>query len=127
MDFSIKELPKVNISESGLSVTFSIVEGHSLAQLDMTEMTVGIGQRHFYFNRLIVPPAIRRQGLATRLVTELLKYAVENKINIELDINSYNDGGLSKEQLHTFYSKFGFTKGTETELEFLWEANHKAS
>lgn len=58
--------------------------------------------------RLIVQEPYRNQGIATALMTELVKYLDSHDLYADLCINSYGD--LSHEQLVQFYMKFGFTK-----------------
>ncbi len=60
----------------------------------------------WYIPRLIVPPKLRHQGLATSLLSELASWADDNRIKLVLYINPYGD--LDREQLQKLYYKFGF-------------------
>jgi GNAT superfamily N-acetyltransferase len=64
------------------------------------------GQVWYYFNRLVVHGKIRHQGIATRLMQEMVEWVDYKKINVLLEINPYGD--LDLEQLIIFYGKFGF-------------------
>ena len=60
----------------------------------------------YYFNRLVVHGKIRKKGVGTRLMQEMIDWADYKKINIILEINPY--GEMDLEQLIIFYGKFGF-------------------
>ena len=62
----------------------------------------------FYFNRLFVNQKIRRMGVATDLMTQVINWADTEKFNIFIEINPYGD--LDFDQLVNFYKKFGFTQ-----------------
>jgi len=65
-------------------------------------------QTWYYFNRLNVPVRLRQQGIAKKLLQEVIEWADSIKVNILLDINPYGD--LSYEQLEVLYQKYGFQK-----------------
>lgn len=62
----------------------------------------------WFFNRLFVPEKLRRRGLATKLMEQVVTWADQEKINILNTINPYGD--LNLEQLIHFYSKYGFVQ-----------------
>jgi len=64
------------------------------------------GEVWYYFNRLFVPQQLRRQGIATKLMTQVVEWADTNNYNIWNDINPY--GEMDLDQLIKFYKKFGF-------------------
>ena len=89
------------------SKTFSHIEGSYIALCELS-----IYQSHklegvwYYFNRLSVPPKLRKKGIAKKLLGEMCEWADDKEINIWLDINPYGD--LDLRQLISLYSKFGF-------------------
>ena len=60
----------------------------------------------WYFNRLFVRNKFRGLGVATELMKKLINFIEEKKILLVCDVNPYGD--LTKEQLISFYKKFGF-------------------
>jgi len=72
------------------------------------------GDNVWYFNRLFVPKQIRKKGIASRLLQELVKIMEEDKIIMICEINAYGD--LEEEELVDLYKKYGFK---ETPDEYL--------
>ena len=100
-----------------LSSSFRYVEDNylALAELSIIDFEFlkdivkeGEDETWVFFNRLIVPPAIRNRGVATKLMEQVIEWADEEKINIFNGVNAYGD--LNLPQLIRFYSKFGFKK-----------------
>jgi len=88
-----------------------------LSEIDLStlESVIPITDRlkqWFYFNRLFVNHRIRKQGLGTKLMEEVIQWADENKYNIYLEINPYGEMGMN--DLINFYEKFGFTQINDT-------------
>ncbi len=58
------------------------------------------------FPRLFVPKSMRNQGIASFLMSELIKILDDNKITLMGGI--YPTGDLDYDRLTTFYKKYGF-------------------
>jgi len=80
-------------------------------------------QDWYYFNRLNIPVRLRQQGIAKKLLQEMIEWADLEKINILLDINPYGD--LSYEQLEVLYQKFGFQKLEKCYVRYFKEQEEK--
>ena len=62
----------------------------------------------WYINRLIVHPAVRKQGIAKALMSELIKIADQEHFDLLLEVFGY--GEMSNEDLKAFFARFGFTE-----------------
>jgi GNAT superfamily N-acetyltransferase len=69
-----------------------------------------------YFNRLFVPPRLRRKGVGTELMTTVCGLADERHVHILNEINPYGD--MTFEQLLTFFEKFGFIQIGSTHVVY---------
>jgi GNAT superfamily N-acetyltransferase len=85
------------------NITVSHIEDGYLSSASVSILP---NQKEWYFNRLFVSPSVRKKGIATKLMSELVKKLDENKIDLFLDINPY--GNLNYKQLENFYRQFGF-------------------
>lgn len=61
----------------------------------------------WYINRIIVHPTMRKQGIATSLMHELIKLADREEYYLFLEVNSYGD--MNNDALKVFFTRFGFT------------------
>ncbi len=103
-----------------------------LAVCDLTQIYNDLLKEHgikhknqtwYYFNRLNVPVRLRQQGIAKKLLQEMIEWADSIKANILLDINPYGD--LSYEQLEVLYQKFGFQKLEKCYVRYFKEQGEK--
>ena len=101
--------------ESPVSVSFHAVEnGMSIGVIDasLSPSDVLINgesiKDSWYFNRIFVKPQCRKRGIASKLMTEFISFIRKKKIFMVCDINAYGD--MDREQLSTFYQKFGFVE-----------------
>lgn len=76
-----------------------------IAQVEATKTS-----SNWLVTRLIVPPDLRGQGIASRLMQELTAWADFNNHTLILTINPYRD--LNYQQLKGFYEKYKFVAGT---------------
>ena len=92
----------------------------ALAEVSLVDYDLGLDKvtdrelpkdNWYFFSRLNVPRPIRRQGLATELMLDLVDWADSCKCNIVNPINPYGDLDLT--QLVKFYKKFGFEEISE--------------
>lgn len=74
---------------------------YKMAQVEAQEI-----KDSWLVTRLIVPPSMRQQGIASQLMQTMCSWADEGKHKLVLTINPYGD--LSREQLQVFVKKFGF-------------------
>jgi len=94
--------------------SFHHIEKSKIALCELTEIPVSLiadvvknpEGTWVYFNRLNVPPVMRRKGIAKKLLMEMVDWADQDKISIYVDINPYGD--LNLRQLVSLYGKFGF-------------------
>lgn len=63
-------------------------------------------------NALQVDPALRRKGLATQAMTEITQLSDQFGITLHLEVTPIWDRPMPREQLATFYARFGFSGGT---------------
>ncbi len=75
----------------------------TLSQLEVSRC----GEKLWYINRLIVNPTVRKKGIATALMVELIKIADLEEFTLILEINGYGD--MSNEALKVFFTRYGFT------------------
>lgn len=62
--------------------------------------------KDWYFNRILVSNRLRGNGIASKILNELLKFMRNNKYNLLCEINPYGD--LSYNQLKDWYIRHGF-------------------
>lgn len=94
--------------EHHLAVNAVLVPMEGLSKLAVCEVTLLNKPEPAYFSRLLVPPEFRKQGIATVLMTLMCKRLDARRIDLLCEINPY--GEMNKEQLTTFYKKFGFVE-----------------
>ena len=83
---------------------------------------------HLYFNylgdihldSLIVPKALRKQGIGSKVMKELVELADEHKLRIILTVAHKDDdmGTTSRARLISFYKRFGFTENKGRNIDF---------
>lgn len=90
-----------------------ILDPCSLASAEFAELPedfcyeMGLSKGNwYYFSRLIVPPKHRRNGVAAKLMEDVVGWSDDENISIYLDINPYGD--MCLESLIRFYTKYGF-------------------
>lgn len=101
---------------------YARVDGY-LAQIDGVYVNNRelCGVEGYYITRLIVPEEIRGQGVASSMMTELVKLADDKEVSLVLEVNSY--GSLTHEELIKFYEKYGFSESAEQEGVYIRKAN----
>ena len=75
--------------------SFHHIKNNKIALCELTEIPISFvvdkvknpEGTWVYFNRLNTPPAIRRKGIAKKLLTEMIEWADTDKISIYLHIN----------------------------------------
>jgi len=67
-----------------------------------------------FFSRLLVPRAIRNQGVATALMDEVVAWADEKNIGIYNGVNPYDGSDLDR--LINFYERYGFIEVSPKEM-----------
>lgn len=106
--------------------SFSIIDENRMGSVELSRVFAN-NCDWFYFNRLFVPRKIRRRGIASKLLEQLVIWADNEKVNIYLPINPYGDEeyGLDLEGLVELYSKYGFKliQGKDGSMYRLWNGN----
>lgn len=100
--FTGGNMDSLNVVNTNDYVSVSVIVDRHLASAEVSRLDNNL----WYFNRLIVPSAIRNQGIATRIMEQLVKILDTEKITLACDINPYGD--LDFNQLYKFYKKYGF-------------------
>ncbi len=75
----------------------------------------------WYINRLIVHPAVRKQGIAAALMKELIRIAYQEHLDLMLEVFAY--GEMSNQDLKAFFTRFGFTESGSAYIRKSVESN----
>jgi len=67
-----------------------------------------MGKDELYLSKIIVPSDGRNEGIGTKVMIELCKYADQKKLVISLNPSDEYGGTVSK--LKRFYKRFGFVE-----------------
>lgn len=96
--------------------SFNIKKGIHLASAELSKMenkdvamylkSIKDTAEVWYFNRLIVPPIMRKKGVANKLLQQVAEWADIEEVTILNTVSPYGD--LNMKQLIKLYSKFGF-------------------
>lgn len=100
-----------------LSVINNIIAEMTINQIAEQPFKIEPTEKWFFFNRLNVPPKVRRKGIATAMMTTLVQLADNYSINIMNTINP--SGDMTMAQLVTFYAKYGFESVGPVEYGFV--------
>lgn len=68
-------------------------------------------QNIFYFRKFYIDKNFRKKGLSNVLMTELIKYLDQHKINLICDVSPYD--GSTYQQLYKIYNKYNFKERDE--------------
>lgn len=82
----------------------------ALASIDLVHGRDILPEEGWIITRVLVPKELRRQGIGTLLMQEVLLDADQQGISLYLEINPYGDGGPDYNQLEAWYKKLGFVE-----------------
>lgn len=105
--------PKDSIQEKVEEIKDKILDKNKDIKLDLTS---GL-KDSFTLNKIIIPKDKRGEGMGTKIMNDIIKYADENKLRIDLT-PSIDFGGSSVSRLKNFYKKFGFVENKGKNKDF---------
>lgn len=105
---------KILISEE----QYRLIEGHyvELPTIEGVRLELYEKDNKLQLDAIIVPKGMRKQGLGSKIMKQVVKYSEEVKKPIFLSPDT-SYGGSSFERLVKFYKRFGFVKNNDKHLD----------
>lgn len=98
--------------------------GETQESLGLEEFDITIDRRgatpSLYLDSIVVPKATRKQGIGTKALERLVRFADERGLMVALSLGDKNNdtGTTSRERLRKFYSRFGFVSNRGRNKDF---------
>ena len=109
-------IPQQHLKENLDTLKNTLKNKYPGLQLQVHNMNSGKPNEYIYLSRIIVPNDVRNEGMGTKVMLELIKYADSKGRMVTL--SPTNEWGASISKLKRFYKRFGFVENKGKYIDY---------